>query len=234
MTAFIVLIGEAKCGTSTMHKYLMQHPRITKSRKECNYITRTPKPTRNGYLQTLHGNNSSTVVCDVSPKYFRTVGIEKKLHNIVPDAKLVLMLRNPVDRLYSNYHMNCRQDFKGTFDEYIETSLHKNKKNPNINQYTKNLSRWYEYFNKEQILIIKSEDFFENPLKTVNTIFAFADLAKVPLTKIKPVVPFSKPNSKPMSHYPPMNSVTRKKLEKEFTEEVRTFSELTSKDFCKF
>ena len=231
MTTFLILVGEAKCGTSTMHKYLMKHPNIAKSRKEGNYIAITPTPTLRGYLQALRGNNISKVVCDVSPKYFRTTGIEKKLHNIIPNAKIVLMLRNPVDRLYSNYYMNLKQDFRGSFNQYIDSSLHKNAKNPNINQYSKNLQRWYKYFDKDQILIIKSEDFFKNETTIVNIIFTFAGLPKISLTRINPIIPFEKPNSKPMTHYPPLNLDTRKKLEQEFNTEVQSFKALTGIDF---
>jgi hypothetical protein len=231
MVQFLILIGEAKCGTSTMHKYLMQHPQITKMRKEENYITKTKNPTLLDYLKSLKGTVKSEIVCDVSPKYFRTVGTELKIHKIVPNAKLVLMLRNPVDRLYSNYFMNIKQDFRGTFDDYIDSSLHKNIKNPNINRYTDNLKRWYSYFDKEQILIIKSEDFFVNEFESVNNIFSFIGLPKISLTKIRPIIPYTKPNSTPSNHYPKLDTEKRRKLEEEFNNEIKSFELLTGRKF---
>jgi hypothetical protein len=121
---------------------------------------------------------------------------------VVPGARLIALLRNPVERAYSDYQMVARKDREHkTFEEAVglqepveggeARSLNKDGQNPEGEDrapldedseylsrgvYVDQLLRWAEFFPREQMLVLKSEDFFENPKQVLMAVFSFLDL----------------------------------------------------------
>ncbi len=122
---------------------------------------------------------------------------------VVPEARLITLLRNPVDRAYSDYQQVVRKGRESrTFEEAISVevatieakrtqplggeggaSVHEEDyaSNPlhgylSRSIYVDQLMGWTRHFPREQMLVLKSEDFFENPLETLKTAQRFLDL----------------------------------------------------------
>jgi Sulfotransferase domain len=92
----------------------------------------------------------------------------------VPQARLIALLRNPIDRAYSHYQMQVKRGTEPRpFEEAIEQQ-HSSYVSRGI--YVDQLLRWFEFFSKEQMLILKSEDFFERPVETLKVVLTFLDL----------------------------------------------------------
>jgi hypothetical protein len=99
---------------------------------------------------------------------------------VVPQARLIVLLRNPVDRAYSDYQQARRKGRETrTFEEAIEaekTRLLASSKYLGRSTYVDHLLRWSKYFDDEQMLVLKSENFFECPQDTLERVLDFLDL----------------------------------------------------------
>ena len=116
---------------------------------------------------------------------------------VVPQARLIVLLRNPVDRAYSHYHHQVRKGSETrTFEEAIEAEEmrlrgEKDKllEDEHYNSldnwdssylsrgiYVDQLLRWSRFFRGEQMLVLKSEDFFERPQESLKLVLGFLDL----------------------------------------------------------
>ena len=137
------------------------------------------------------------------------------------------MLRNPIDRIYSNFWMNIRQGNKNyqelTFDKFIDKGLW----NTPINHYTENLYEWLKYIPLEQIFLIKSEEFFECPEEVLSELYNFLGIEK----HIYSHRIHETPLGKKASQYPPMHDPMKKRLQNLFSYQQYHLLELTGRDF---
>jgi hypothetical protein len=136
------------------------------------------------------------ITCDATVSYFHTEVAIKRISQCIPEAKLIVMLRNPVDRAYSHYNIRKKKRNLDSFEEIIKKELKELRKVENFEDdekilkkyeiypylsrgiYVKQLEIWEKYFDKSQILLIKSEDFFNNPLDSLQKIYRFLDMKK--------------------------------------------------------
>ena len=165
MKPTVLMIGEAKCGTSAVLEHLVGHGRFCPPpRKELHYFDRTCSSARNHdpnfvpRAQEYH--RSLAVQCvdqcghlytiDATPSYLRTPGVERLAHEMIHDPRIMVLLRNPATRLYSNYWMHRRrgrlagQSFEAFATEYIQRDLHRTA--PITFDYATNLARWFRTF----------------------------------------------------------------------------------------
>ena len=157
-----------------------------------------------------------------TPFYFWKENVVKRIHQILPNVKLVLILRNPVDRAYSNYTDRVNRGTELTsFHEVVKNELKFIKKidfdskNDNLAEiikepaylakgiYIKQLELWTKEFPLKQIHILSTEEMAKDPYKTLEKVFEFFKISKESI-KI--------PQKKKMKKYLPMNSDTRKLL----------------------
>jgi len=163
---------------------------------------------------------------------------------VVPQARLFVLLRNPVDRAYSQYHHQTRKGRETLgFEEAIEAEearlcgetdkmledehytsynwLHFSYLSRSI--YVDQLLRWSKFYGREQMLVLKSEHFFERPLETLKLVLDFLDL------------PDWEPETWEIhnkGHYEPeMDLATRQRLEDFFESHNRRLYEYLGVDF---
>ncbi|WP_349632699.1 sulfotransferase domain-containing protein [Neobacillus sp. WH10] len=103
----------------------------------------------------------------------------------MPDVKLIVLLRSPVDRAYSHYHHLKRRGVeKLTFEEAINQEgdgifrKYNNRTYLARGKYVEQLKRWMNFFPKEQILIINSENYYHDPIKGLNQVCQFLDISE--------------------------------------------------------
>jgi len=176
-------IGAGKAGTTWVSEMLDSHPEICMSEpKEVNcfnekgsYYINSENPNYNKGLawykkHFLHCRRGQ-LIGEFSPKYFFDLKAPEKIKKIFPDIKLIVCLRNPVDRAFSQYNFIKYYKKKETrsFDEvirkepeYIEKGL-----------YCKHLNKYFQAFDKNQIHIIWFEDFKNYPNEVLKKLFHF-------------------------------------------------------------
>ncbi|MCL2934734.1 MAG: sulfotransferase domain-containing protein [Trichodesmium sp. MAG_R03] len=218
MKPSFLIIGGQKCGTTSLYTYLCEHPQILPaSRKEVNFFTGNFEKGINWYLEQFPAEESQDLITgEASPNYIFYPHTPKRVFQFFPKIKLILLLRDPVERAISHYHHNLtmNQKIKGkkreplSFEEAIEREnlrikkdIEKIKIDDNYNKcynynhysyltkgiYIDQLKRWMEFVPREQLLILKSEDFFQNPNVLLQEVLNFLDLPGFELQEYKQV-----------------------------------------------
>jgi hypothetical protein len=176
-----VIIGAQKGGTSFLYHLLTRHPLVEPAaRKELHFFD-NPELFDHGaewyrrcFLRLSAEDGQRSITGEATPYYLFDPPVAKRMAEIVPKARLIALLRNPIDRAYSHYQMQVKRGTEPrTFEEAIERQ-HSSYMSRGI--YVDQLLRWFEFFSKEQMLILKSEDFFERPIETLKVVLTFLDL----------------------------------------------------------
>jgi len=219
-----LIIGKAKCGTSSLYSYLTQHPQILPAiQKEIHFWHSTSNFDRglDWYLAHFPSicTNQNFITGEATPRYLDHSKAAQRLFQVFPKMKLIVLLRDPVDRAISEYYMmflekkiEHRSLEVAIFSE-LETLTKQLK--PDSNKlsylssgiYIKSLNQWMEVFPKEQFLILRSEDLFSDPATTVNEIFQFLGVKPYQLKEYK---------KKNTGNYPPISKSMRKILSNYF------------------
>ena len=198
------ILGGQKCGTTSMFMYLTRHPAIlSPNAKDIRFFDkyffkgvnwyRINFPTKST-KSSLSKNFKHVLTGEGTERYFDHPHAAERIKQVTPNAKFIILLRNPTTRAFSQYNMNLRndyeyRDFEGALKhetERIEGRMQKMKKDSDYYSwnydvygyrehgiYVDKIKRWMEVFPKEQFLIIQSEEFFRDPSKIYNQVLDF-------------------------------------------------------------
>lgn len=195
------IVGAQKAGTSSLYNYLVQHPNIHASyRKEIHYFDGGLAPEVNTLdfgvkWYRAHFPLEATVkqgdIClDATPLYLFNPQVAKRIYECTPQAKIIILLRDPVERAISHYFLIKRH---GLEELGIEQALAQEEqrlsrayanndfKDPAFRLYSYQARGMYleqvrlyqRYFNDKQILIIDSEHLFKDTNNTLKQVFSF-------------------------------------------------------------
>ena len=151
---------------------------------------------------------------DVTPFYIWNPLVTQRIHDMFPKIKLIAILRNPIDRAYSNYFLGVRSGTENlSFEEAIDKEIELEKESlsdQTIYQrprsyiakgfYAHQLKPWFKIFRKEQLLILQTEKFATDTSSILLEIFDFLQLPRHTIHE------FKKMN---VAKYPPMKEETR-------------------------
>ena len=197
------IIGAAKSGTTSLYEYLKQHPQIYMSpvkeprffglegeipnfrgpRDE--YTNRVLMCNIEDYRSLFQGVTNETAIGEASPWYLYLEKAPLQIRHHIPEAKLIAILRNPVDRAYSSFlHQLQRgaeplKDFsQSLLEEEIRIRQHWRPiwHYKQLGFYYQQLKRYWETFDKKQIQVYLYEDFCDNPISMLQNIFRFLDV----------------------------------------------------------
>jgi len=177
---YFFVIGAMKAGTSTMHSHLAEHPSIyAPARKEPKFFS-NPSPGAAevaAYTRLFANRDSAAWAFESSTaytKYPMIAGVPERIHAAVPDARLIYLIRNPVDRICSAYLHNVaegreRRSFEDAVFEPTQAYL-------NISRYHLQLSQYLRVFRRDQVLVLLFEDFVADVDRTLTEVAQFLDL----------------------------------------------------------
>ena len=179
----LVIVGAQKAATTSLKNYLGQHPLLqTHPHKEFSYFV-DAKDYAKGFPAALKKyykeDSSRLLIAKSAGLYASEPGVQRfKQHN--PDCRLVLILRNPVERTYSSYLMEKNYGaINGTFDE-IEGVLKRGDKDDwryeffiGMSLYCQHLEMIYRYFPKNQVKLVRYEEFSADPARICSEIFSW-------------------------------------------------------------
>ena len=191
-----VIIGTQKGGTTSLFNYLVQHPEIVAPyRKEVHYFNRSYRLGTSYYKAYFPLNRHGVKLTgEASPDYFDNPLVPERMHALIPNAKIILLLRNPISRAFSHFQMMRKLGFEShSFSsaikqEKIRVEKFKDKvaSDPyyydlSIERYSylqkgfyyQHLKNWENFYSPNQMLILKSEDFFFYPDKTFKEVLEF-------------------------------------------------------------
>jgi Sulfotransferase domain len=176
-----LIIGAAKGGTTSLHHYLRQHPQIYLTPvKETNFFWteatehgRKTVQTLAEYERLFADANGARAVGEISPQYLNSATAAERIARDLPHVKLVVSLRHPADRAWSDYLGRVRiLRERGTFDDAIRpghTILE-------WGFYAPRLKRYYDRFPRQRIHVILYDDYAADPHGTLRSLFRFLDV----------------------------------------------------------
>lgn len=178
-----MILGVTKCGTTSLYDYLCKHPNILHAqRKELHFFdNRKFKKGLECYNKKFPKTAPGQLTGEASPGYFWKKRCLRRIKNMCPNTKFIVIFRNPVKRIISEYFRLVRRGREhacfdkaihkpGLYDRYISAGM-----------YIEHINRWLTHFPKEQFLFLILEDLIANPEKEVNKVFTFLGLKEYKL-----------------------------------------------------
>jgi hypothetical protein len=190
-----IVIGAAKAGTTALYWYLAEHPDVFMSRvKETNYFAfgtdaqgrwlygdpehhQFPVRSRREYEALFAEAGRATSIGEASPIYLECPQAAGRIRDLIPDARLVCALRQPVDRAYSDYLMFLRGQGR-RLDPIRDLAPSAEWARPDsrwmqIGMYHQQLSRYYDAFPRHHIHTFLFEDLKPSPLGMMQELYRF-------------------------------------------------------------
>jgi len=169
-------VGVPRAGTTWIYECLKEHPQIcvssTKETYFFNHLKNSEQLFEN-YKQFFKKCDAQKIKGEFSTTYLYNTQAMHLIKKYFPQTKLIVSLRNPIERAYSYYfHIKSEQLFNDTFEEYL-------KKNPEIinhGKYDYHLKKYLKHLDKNQILILFYQDIKNNPSKTIKKLYNFLEV----------------------------------------------------------
>lgn len=188
-----LIIGAAKSGTTSVYNYLKQHPEIFFSPvKEPNFFLvenkyeewqRTPLKrelsknfiwTLEEYLKLFDAVKKEKAIGEASPTYLNSPEAAKNIKRYIPNAKLIAILRNNADRIFSAYTMFVRLGHeKRTFEQALSDEINQKMTGGYMQQgfYFDRINLYYKEFSRDQLRIYLYEDLKNRQMWLLEDIF---------------------------------------------------------------
>ena len=240
-----LILGAQKAGTTALYSYLRKHPSITgPSWKEVSYFDRHFARGAAWYRGNFPNNlrTRGALVGEASPSYlFHPLG-PRRVRELVPEARLVALVRDPVDRALSHYNHERAlgreplsfEDALAAEDVRLRGEEQKLVADPRYfsrewwshtskarGRYADQLERWLDVFPREQLLVVPSDDLADDPAGTHARVLEFLGAAPQRLDAYPRVYE---------REYEPMEPETRARLAEEFAEPNRRLYRLLGRE----
>ncbi len=192
-----IIIGAGKSGTTALYEHLREHPEVFMSPvKETNFFALEGTSTVHSeedpdqmfhypwavtnwvnYQGLFHKVKKEKAIGEVSPMYLYSPKAAEKIKKRLPNTKIIAILRDPVDRLYSRYMHLARENREPTsnFADSLDQKSIWWKRNDLVQEgfYYTHLKRYYDLFDEHQIRVYLYDDLRKNPLKVIQNIYEF-------------------------------------------------------------
>jgi len=195
-----IVIGAMKAATTSLYTYLKQHPDIFMPKvkepmffnnfnqnKDYKLLGRKGNKitTLKEYFSLFSDVENESAIGEASPAYIYNENAPQLIKEHLPDVKIIAILRQPVERAYSNYLHTKRADRENlnSFEQAIEIETQRIEDNWSPlyhyiekGYYSVQLKRYYNIFPKENIKVYLFEDVVKNPKETLKDIFKFLNI----------------------------------------------------------
>ena len=195
-----VVIGGQRCGTTSLFESLSQHHDIEPSfSKEVHYFDLFHERGLDWYRAhfPLASRMSGSVCFEATPNYLSSVHAPGLMHAVMPDTKMIVLMRDPVERTHSSWKLRV---YEGSDDRPFVKAVEEELAGVTVtyedvlddrrqhmaramrwsyvekSRYAEHLTRWFEVFDRDQFLILESEALFANPADGLASIEAFVGI----------------------------------------------------------
>lgn len=171
------VIGAAKCGTTSLHHYLGQHPEISMSKvkepqifAEEDYRSRLPEyRSLFSAAEAVRGESSA-----VYSQFPRWPGVPERIAASVPDARFVYLVGDPVERAISHY---CQHVADGKESRNLAAALADWAREDSLfvcpSRYATQIRRYLDHFEADRLLVVDQRQLLEDRERTLSRVFSF-------------------------------------------------------------
>jgi len=244
LPAFLI-IGTQKGGTTSLHEYLSEHPLISSSAtKEVHFFDHAHHRNLGWYRAHFRPpRRPGEISGESTPYYLFHPLVPERVARDLPESKLIVILRNPIDRAFSHHNHERVLGYEDlSFEEAIareperlegeeeqilndpryRSFSHQHHSYLSRSRYAEQLERWFRHVDRDRFLILSAEDLFEDPRTVVVETQRFLGL--------EPRLP-SDLTARNARLYAPISDSLRNRLHSEFEPHNRKLYELVGRDF---
>lgn len=170
-------IGAEYAGLGVITRLLADHPDLSSSIPALNFFNTDAFEDKGvSWYQSIFTNSESTrILGECSPGYLQAPGVAARIVSLCPDAKLFVVVRNPLDRAIAQYK-HARTS--GQINEQISCAqyLTTHPSAQTAGFYGKYLHDFFAYYSSLQLHVMVYEDFVSEPLKVMQTLYTFLEV----------------------------------------------------------
>lgn len=171
-----VIIGAVKSATTWIHNQLQKNPAIFLPDPEPHFFSQDYDRGIAHYIQMFGAAMPEQLLGEKSADYFGHPAAPERLAKAIPGARLVLQLRNPIDRAYSDYKMLYRRGtVTGPPEAYLYAGATSHQRFLRDGLYARHLDRWLKHFDAAQLLVLLFEDVKSQPEDVVAAVCEHID-----------------------------------------------------------
>jgi hypothetical protein len=241
----VLIIGAMKSGTSSLHYYLTQHPQVVRPlRKEVHYFDLNFARGEPWYRANFGRADAIGLNLDSSPYYLFHPQVPQRAHALLPNARLIVLLRDPVRRAYSHYwHERDKGREPLSFEDAIaaepervereharlatgeieRSASHQYFSYLARGRYAEQLERWLQFYTREQLLVLRFEDLAREPLPVLNRTLDWLGLPAMASARLEP---------RNTRRYPPIAPETAASLQEYFAPHNAELESLLGEPFA--
>lgn len=197
-----IIIGAQRAGTTSLYNYILQHPQVLPAfKKEVHgfdiHYEKGDYWYRSHFPLTISMRNGAYVTGEASPYYIFNPHCSGRIREQLPGVKLLVLLRNPVDRAISHYFHEVQNKMESLpikealqkEEERLAIEIERMNIDPTHRSldhqhfsyktrgiYVDQLIPYLRIFPPNQVLILKAEDLFAEPRKVIQSVYAFLDI----------------------------------------------------------
>ncbi len=245
------IVGAAKSGTTSLWQYFRQHRDIfmpaSPGWKEPSFYCDTyGVASYEFYLSLFKDATTQKRIGEASTTYLSSPESAQKIHDAVPNAKIIILLRNPVDRAYSLYRWMFQHGYEtiAGFEDALAAEYPARKDNHEFisgkfykgsfsyywdflyfssGLYCEQVNRYYRLFPRDQLAVIIFEEFAKDTRRTVRDLYKFLGVD----ANFDPQIEI---HNQGAAGFNPLAESTRRDLQRRYTEDVANLSRLLNRD----
>jgi len=205
-------IGTSKAGSTWIYNLLLQHPQVYMAPgKGLYFFDSNYNLGFEWYLDHFKPSDDKLIIGEVSHTYLYSILACQRIYRLNPNAKLMVCLREPVERAFSDYlHAVKNTQFHGTFEEALE-------KIPSLiekGRYVIHLAPYIERFGRKNIYVALFDDLTRDPREFAKNLFSFLGLESIKISESvsQKMMPAGKPRSRVLAQLAKKGSSVLRRL----------------------
>ncbi|GAB5379938.1 MAG: sulfotransferase [Aliiglaciecola sp.] len=180
-------IGAQKCASSWIYEVLKNSEQVCVSQtKELDFFSYYYDRGYQWY-ESNFSDHSRALTGEISPSYFYNSDVPERVHTYNPETKIILSLRDPIKRMYSNHLHEVRAGNISGKNTVFENAFENNPLYLQQSQYAVHIKKWQQYFPKEKMHIVFQEDVKRDPQKVSDEMCQFFEIEPLDLVEVNVV-----------------------------------------------
>ncbi len=163
-------VGPQRTGTTWLHEVMKPHLGLPRGIKETDFFLKNYSRGMDWYLEFFRGYPPTLPLGEIDPNYFGEEVACERIQKDIPDAKIVVTLRDTVERAYSSYRVMRRDAWTRVS---LEETVAKNRIIRESSRYAHHLANWRQSFGADRVLVCFYDDLEQSPQKFLDQICDF-------------------------------------------------------------
>jgi hypothetical protein len=169
-----IIVGPQKCATTWIYEGLVDHPEVyVPDTDSVHFFDMQYHRGLDWYREFFPTDPSGQTIGEETPSYIRSAKTPARIAELNPDTKIIISMRNPVDRAFSHYwHEKAKGKISFDFEEVFENyDLYQNWVEPGF--YDTHIQRFEEQFDTDQIKLLLFDDLIEDDAAFIRDVYEF-------------------------------------------------------------